>query len=247
MTGFWRLANVEEDSPKSMQNSFPAQGLRLALFLGVSMAASLLMASGQRVQAQASVSLDVNGDGVAEFVNTTSTSSFPKDTGIGAFVRTLDSLHAENAILPMAVGGAVGATTPWEPGAISTSAGFYAIRFWTAAGIHYGWLETYNPMFGGRPAFVTGGWTKRAYINPEPNQPITVGDESLVLRAQMNPATGRLKIQWNTNASDLAGGIRIQRRSLQSGSTWTPVQTVTTGFEAEVPLSAGAMVYRVVR
>jgi hypothetical protein len=80
----------------------------------------------------------------------------------------------------MGVGGTVGATTPWEPGAISTSA-------------------------------------------------------------------GKLKVRWNTNASDLAGGLRIQERSLQPGSSWTTVQTVGTGFEAEVGLSGDAAIYRVVK
>lgn len=199
------------------------------------------------MQAQASVSLDVNGDGVAEFVNTTSTSSFPKDTGVGASVSPLDSVHAENAILPMALGETAGAKSPWEPGAGAYWVGYFGIRFWTPAGVHYGWLETHNPMFGGRPAFVTGGWTKRAYINPEPNQPIAVGDESLVLRAQMNPATGKLKIRWNANASNFDSGLRIQKRSLQPGSNWTTVQTVGTGFEAELGLSGEAAIYRVVK
>ncbi len=44
-----------------MQNPLPSQGFRLASFLGISIAASLLTTSVHRVQAQASVSLDVNG------------------------------------------------------------------------------------------------------------------------------------------------------------------------------------------
>ena len=47
--------------------------------------------------------------------------------------------------------------------------------------------------------------------------------------------------------SGLAGGLRIQKRSLQPGSNWTTVQTVGTGFESEVGLSGEAAIYRVVK
>lgn len=223
--------------PVSVHSSIPC----------VSIAALLLTASFIRVEAQVSAPLDVNGDGVAEFVNSTSASGSPIFPGVAAFVKPLNSEHAENAMLPLAVGETVGPGAPWTPFTWASAVGYYGIRFWTAAGIHYGWLETYNPVFVSGPSFATGGWTKRAYFNPEPNQPIAVGDESLVLRVQVNPATGRLKIQWNTDASGFAGGLRIQSNSLPPVSTWTTVQTVASGFEAEVKVSGDAAIFRVVR
>lgn len=77
--------------------------------------------------------------------------------------------------------------------------------------------------------------------------PVQVGDVSLVLRVQLNPANGKLKIRWNTDASTFTTGVRLQSRSLQPGSTWTTDQTIGSGFEAEVALSADARIFQVIQ
>jgi hypothetical protein len=137
-------------------------------------------------------------------------------------------------------------SSAWGAGTGNGGSGYYGIRFLSAAGIHYGWLETYNPILNGRPSFVGGGWTKRAFFNPVPNQPMTIGEDSLVLQVRINPDNGKLKIRWNTDASSFVGGLRLQTRAMQPGAVWTTVQTIGTGFHAEVNMTAEARIYRVV-
>lgn len=239
------MRRLKPNPMKPSLSSHVFRVFRQAPSLAISAVASLFIVAEHRVEAQVSMPLDVNGDGVADFVNTTSGS--PPWGGVAAFVSPVMLSHPENAMVPLAVGEIAGAGSPWVPGAGSgVSVGYYGIRFGTAFGTHYGWLETYNPVLNGQPSFVNGGWTLRAFFNPEPNQPIEVGDTTLLLRVRMNPSTGMLNIRWNTNASAFAGGLRIERRSLQPNSPWTVVQNVGLGFEADVALSGDGGVFRVV-
>jgi hypothetical protein len=196
--------------------------------------------------AQTSRPLDLDGDGTPEFLNVTTTSGSPIAPGIAAHLEVFNLNDGVSAITTTALakGTSVGAQSSW--GASTWSVGYSGIRFASAAGIHYGWIELVNPFVMGRPTFQLGGWGESYYFNPEPNQPLAVGDTTLKLSLSVHSKTGKLRLKWNTEAAQWVNGLRIQSRPIDLSSGWTSLKTVTNGTETEIDLNSTSRMFRAV-
>jgi len=98
----------------------------------------------------------------------------------------------------------------------------------------------------GRPTFQVGGWAQRYYFNPEPDQPMAVGDTTLKLDLSVHSSADKLRLKWNTDAAQWVNGLRIQSRPMDSTSGWSLLKTVTSGTETEIDLGQTSRVFRAV-
>lgn len=198
-----------------------------------------------RLMSQGTTPVDMNHDGVVDFYNISSGSPIPVMGGIAARVEAANSVYPLNAMTPAEVGQVIDQKASWN--AQAASVGYFGIRFQALTGIHYGWIELHNPIFFDRPAFVSGGWMKRFYYNPNPGESMRVGDTNLVLRAIVNHRTKRLLLRWNTDASSLQSGLKVQSRPVAGTMPWSTVYTTASGVEVELALTDDARVYRLVQ
>lgn len=189
--------------------------------------------------------LDLDSDGVVDFRQSTQGSPIPGFGGVGASFEALRTVNPENAVsAALAEGALVQPGVAW--GGMTASTGYFGLRFRSSRGVHHGWVELQNPVINGRPAFESGGWATRVFYNPDPGQPIRVGDTSVRLRAAVDPASGQLRLFVNCDASSFPNGLVIQSRPATGPGNWTPVATLMNGSMVTIPMDSSARLFRVV-
>jgi hypothetical protein len=204
-----------------------------------------------RCWSQGSLSFDVNSDGTSDLVDIYH--FLPNVPGGSAEVRPAIEVYPDNTLLSLPdsvngvpLGTVVDASLPPVSGAFNV--GIYGIRFRAADGVHFGWVETYNPILAGRPAFSFGCAVKQFGYNPVPNVPFTAGTPTpIVVQATLNPATGSLLLKWSVDASKSPAGLRVESRSLSGPGNWSLERTVFSGRELVVPLAGDGRLFRVVQ
>lgn len=190
--------------------------------------------------------LDLDADTSGEFRQSTQGAPSPFGFGVVASVAAVRTRYATNAVSSvLATGTVVGPDTDWFDGI--TTEGRVGIRFEGRRGIHYGWMELTNPVINGRPSFAAGGWASRVFYNPEPGQPLTVGDTTLRLRAEADPGRAQLRLILNCDAASFSSGMAIQSRPALGTGTWTTVTRLFGGSSATVPVDSTARLFRVVQ
>ena len=190
-------------------------------------------------------SLNLDADTSEDFRQSTQGAPPPFGFGVVASVAAIRTRYATNAVSSvLATGTVVGPDTEWFD-SVST-VGRVGIRFEGRRGIHFGWMELTNPVINGRPSFVAGGWASRVFYNPEPGQPLTVGDTTLRLRAEADPGSAQLRLILNCDAASFSNGLAIQSRPALGAGTWNTVTRLFGGSSATVPIDSTARLFRVV-
>ena len=229
-----------------MNTLFPNVHRLVFRVTGFALVVAALVVSAPGAIAQTSQPLDLDMDGTPEFLNVTTPSGSGIFSGIAAHLQVVDMNGIRSAITTTSLnkGSLVGAQSNW--GLSSWSVGYSGIRYASAKGTHYGWIELVNPSIMGRPSFQAGGWAERYYFNPEPDQPIAVGDTTLKLSLSVHSNAGKLRLKWNTDAVQWGNGLRIQSRPMDSTSGWSSLKTVMNGTETEIDLGPTPQVFRAV-
>lgn len=197
-----------------------------------------------------SLAYDVNSDGTADLVDLYH--FLPNVPGGSAEVRPATGVYPDNTLLslPDSVNGVPLGTVvdaSLRPVEWAYNVGIYGIRFRAADGLHYGWVETYNPIFVTGPAFSFGCAVKQFGYNPVPNAPFAAGTPTpLVVQAILNPTTGNLLLKWSVDASKSPAGLRVESRPISGPGNWALERTVFSGRELEVPLAGDGRLFRVV-
>ncbi len=213
------------------------------VILGVLLLAGLF--SGVHAFAS-SPSLDLDADATAEFQGVTFGAPPPFGGGLFASFQAITTRYPTNAITsPLSVGAVVGPDTGWGDSISAT--GLIGLRFQGRRGVHYGWTELTNPLFQGRPSFASGGWPSRVFYNPDPGQPISAGDTTIRLRAEVDPGTGQFRLFLNCDAVSFPSGLSIQARPALGDGTWTEVTRVFNGFSTTLPINSASKLFRVVQ
>lgn len=189
--------------------------------------------------------LDLDADTSVDFRLSTQGVPSPFGFGVIASLEADRTRHPTNAVSSvLAAGTVVGSDTHWSNGA--STVGLVGLRFQGRRGIHYGWMELTNPVINGRPSFAAGGWASRVFFNPNPGQPLNVGDTSIQLRAEFDSGAERLRLMLNCEASSFANGLAIQSRPALGPGTWTLLTRVFNGSSTTVPIDSNARLFRVV-
>ena len=189
--------------------------------------------------------LDLDADSSVDFRLSTQGVPSPFGFGVIASLEADRTRHPTNAVSSvLAAGTVVGSDTHWSNGA--STVGLVGLRFQGRRGIHYGWMELTNPVINGRPSFAAGGWASRVFFNPNPGQPLNVGDTSIQLRAEFDLGAERLRLMLNCEASSFANGLAIQSRPALGPGTWTLLTRVFNGSSTTVPIDSNARLFRVV-
>lgn len=189
--------------------------------------------------------LDLDADTAVDFSQYTVGAPPPFGFGLFASVDAVRTRFPTNAVSGvLATGTVVGLDTGWFESV--SSVGHVGLRFEGRRGIHYGWMELTNPTFDGRPSFAGGGWASRVFYNPDPGQPLTVGDTTIRLRAEADPGSGQLRLILNCDAASFASGLAIQSRPALGAGTWTTVTRLFGGSSATVSIDSTSRLFRVV-